>query len=188
MHSIYQRPQFEAAIGRSIALWSHVDSQVGQLFALLIGVESEATHRVYLLLRRWSNQRQSLEEAAKGSLSGDQHNVFLALMAEYSILEQQRNDLGHGVFGVCPDDETFLFMIKIEDHVLWRTFAPTLCDSATQSKRMRFSIHTTRLARCDVQEQLVIERENLRGRRRHSRQVSVGSWRAYGADLFSAGQ
>ena len=121
MHSIYRRPQFEAAIGRSIALWSHVDSQVGQLFALLIGVESEATHRVYLLLRRWSNQRQSLEEAARGSLSGDPHNVFLALMAEYSILERQRNDLSHGVFGACPDDETFLFMIKIEDHVLWRT-------------------------------------------------------------------
>jgi hypothetical protein len=41
-------------------------------------------------------------------------------MVGYGSLERQRNDLAHGCFGVCPDDEDLLFVISVEHHVLWQ--------------------------------------------------------------------
>jgi hypothetical protein len=43
----------------------------------------------------------------------------LALISPVS-LEAQRNDLGHGCFGICPDDDDLLFIITVHYHVLWR--------------------------------------------------------------------
>jgi hypothetical protein len=115
----FDRPKFEAAIGRCIAIWSYVDEALGSLFGILLGTESNAAHRVFLILRRWTNQRPALDTAAEGVLSGDELTAYRALMVEYGSLESQRNDLGHGCFGICPDDEDLLFMIKVENHVVW---------------------------------------------------------------------
>jgi len=129
--SIDDRPQFEAALGRIVAIWSHVDNQLGGLFGWLIGTESPASHRVFLVLRRWSNQRQAFDAAALGTLQGDALSVYRALMVEYGSLEGQRNDLAHGCFGLCPDDESLLFMIKVEDHVLWQADILPKLDAGT---------------------------------------------------------
>ena len=115
-----ERPQFAELIGRCIALWSYVDNELGGLFGILLRTDSDAAQRVFLVLRRWFNQRQALDAAAEGVLVGDERLLFRALMVEYGSLESQRNDLCHGCFGICPDDETLLFMIKIEHHVVWQ--------------------------------------------------------------------
>ena len=118
--SLNERPQFAELIGRCIALWSYVDNELGGLFGILLRTNSDAAQRVFLVLRRWFNQRQALDAAAEGVLVGDERLLFRALMVEYGSLESQRNDLCHGCFGICPDDETLLFMIKIEHHVVWQ--------------------------------------------------------------------
>jgi hypothetical protein len=82
--------------------------------------DSEAVHRVFLILRRWSHQKEALDAAAEGKLSNDEMNVYRALIAEYRSLEAQRNKLAHGCFGVCPDDEDLLFVISVNHHVLWQ--------------------------------------------------------------------
>jgi hypothetical protein len=125
--SLEARPQFEAAIGRCITLWSYVDNELGGLFGVLLGTETQAAHRVFLILRRWSNQRQALDAAAESALTGNELSTYKALMVEYGSLETQRNDLAHGCFGICPDDEDMLFMVKVEHHVLWQaTIIPQL--------------------------------------------------------------
>jgi hypothetical protein len=115
-----ERPALISAIGKCIGLWSYVDNELGGLFGILLGVESEAVHRVFLILRRWSHQREALDAAAEGKLSNDEMTVYRALIAEYGSLEAQRNSLAHGCFGVCPDDEDLLFVINVRDHVLWQ--------------------------------------------------------------------
>jgi len=101
-------------------MWSYVDNEVGGLFGILLGIDSEAVHRVFLILRRWSHQKEALDAAAEGKLSNDEMNVYRALIAEYRSLEAQRNKLAHGCFGVCPDDEDLLFVISVNHHVLWQ--------------------------------------------------------------------
>jgi hypothetical protein len=76
--------------------------------------------RFFLILRRWSHQKEALDAAAEGKLSNDEMNVYRALIAEYRSFEAQRNKLAHGCFGVCPDDEDLLFVISVNHHVLWQ--------------------------------------------------------------------
>jgi len=114
------RPKFQAAIGRIITLWSYVDNELGGLFGVLLKTDSEAAYRVFLVLRRWSNQRQALDAAAQAALTGDELLTYRALIVEYGSLEAQRNNVAHGCFGNCPDDDDLLFMVKIEHHVIWQ--------------------------------------------------------------------
>jgi hypothetical protein len=118
--ALKQRPAIASAIGNCISIWSYVDNEVGGLFGILLGVDSEAIYRVFVILRRWQNQRDALNAAAKGKLSGDENTVYERLITAYGSLEKQRNKLGHALFGICPDDETLLFTISLEDHVLWQ--------------------------------------------------------------------
>jgi len=117
---INQRPKLAAAITHCISIWSYVDNELGGLFGILLGTESMAAYRVFLVLRRWSNQRKTLDAAAEGVLKGDETSTYRALIVEYGSLEQQRNELGHGCFGICPEDEDLLFVINVEHHVLWQ--------------------------------------------------------------------
>jgi hypothetical protein len=49
--ALNSRPKFEAAIGRCIGIWSYVDEALGSLFGILLGTESIAAHKVFLILR-----------------------------------------------------------------------------------------------------------------------------------------
>jgi hypothetical protein len=117
---IIERPKFAAAICHCISLWSYVDNEIGGLFGILLGTNSPGAYRVFLALHRWANQRQALRAAADGVLSGNELATYKALLTEYGSMEKQRNELAHGCFGICPDDEELLFVINVEHHVLWQ--------------------------------------------------------------------
>ena len=116
-----EHPQFCAAIGQCIAIWSYVDNEMGNLFGLLLGTESDATLEVFLSLRRFSNQREALSAAARHKLKGAELLAFNAMLLVYGSLEAERNDLSHGCFGICPQDPTVLFWIHVKDHVWFQT-------------------------------------------------------------------
>lgn len=111
------RPELTAAIGRCIAIWAQADSEMGNLFGILLGTNSEAALEVFLTLRRSANQRDALKAAARFSLTDDEHEFFEAMMVVYGSLESQRNALAHGCFGVAANDPTVLLWIDIRDHV-----------------------------------------------------------------------
>jgi hypothetical protein len=111
------RDDLAAAIGKPIALWSQVDNEMGNLFSLLLGTESEAALAVFLTLRRASSQREALIAAAEFKLTGEDGATFNALMKVYGSLEAERNTLAHSCFGICPQDPSLLFCIEIKHHV-----------------------------------------------------------------------
>jgi hypothetical protein len=119
-HALKERPAFAEIIGRCIGIWSYVDNEVGGLFGVLLGTNSAPAHRVFLVLRRLSNQRKALDAAAEGRLSSNERALYLALMKEYKELEAQRNMFAHSCFGICPDDDDLLFVINIQHHVIWQ--------------------------------------------------------------------
>ncbi len=118
--AIRERPAFAEIIGRCVSIWSYVDNEIGGLFGILLGTDSEAAHRVFLVLRRWTHQREALDAAAGAKLSGNEMALYQALVKDYKSLETQCNDLAHGCFGICPDDDSLLFLIKVEHHVIWQ--------------------------------------------------------------------
>jgi hypothetical protein len=70
--ALKERPAFAEIIGRCVSIWSYVDNEIGGLFGILLGTESEAAHRVFLVLRRLAHQQEALNAAAEGKLSGDE--------------------------------------------------------------------------------------------------------------------
>lgn len=115
------RPALTSAIGRCIAIWSQVDNEMGNLFGILLGTDSEAALEVFLSLRRSANQRDALKSAAKYKLADEEHQFFEALMIVYASLEKERNCLAHGCFGVAANDPSILLWIDIKDHVHFQT-------------------------------------------------------------------
>jgi hypothetical protein len=118
--SLEKREDLSAIIGTIVTLWSWVDNEVSGLFGILLTTGSEAAHRVFAILRRWSTQREALDAAAESKLVGNELAVYRALITEYGSLERERNYLGHSCFGICPDDDELLFAISLEHHVLWQ--------------------------------------------------------------------
>lgn len=110
-----------AAIGKCIALWSGVENEVGNLFGILMGVNSAATLELFLLLRRTSNQIEALTTMSKHALSDKDQKLFDILIKKYKSLESERNSLAHGCFGVASNDPDALLWISIKDHVHFQT-------------------------------------------------------------------
>ena len=110
-----------AAIGKCIALWSGVENEVGNLFGILMGVNSAATLELFSLLRRTSNQIEALTTMSKHALSDKDQELFDILIKKYKSLESERNSLAHGCFGVASNDPDALLWISIKDHVHFQT-------------------------------------------------------------------
>lgn len=121
-HELATRPEFAAAVGKCIGIWTYVDVEMGDMFSLLLDTQSDAALDVFLTLRRSTSQREALAVAAKHSLPpGEVMTAFEALMVVYRSLEGQRNDLAHGCFGIVSDDPTLLLWIDVKHHVHFQT-------------------------------------------------------------------
>lgn len=116
-----ERPEFCGAIGKCIGFWSFVDNEIGNLFSLVLGTESEAELAVFLSLRRSHAQIKTTSIAAMHALVDPELKACEALLKRYAELEAERNDLAHGCYGICPDDEGVLFWIGVDDHVHFQT-------------------------------------------------------------------
>lgn len=116
-----ERAEFCTSIGKCIGFWSFVDNEMANLFSLVLGTESEAALAVFLSLRRSQNQIRTTSIAAKHVLSDPELKVCEALLRRYAELESERNDLAHGCYGICPDDQTILFWISVDEHVHFQT-------------------------------------------------------------------
>jgi hypothetical protein len=118
--ALKDRPKLASATGRCISTWSWVDNEIGGLFGILLGTDSPSAYAAFLILRRWSNQRDVLDAVANEKLAGDEIAVYQALITEYGGLEAERNRLAHSCFGNCPDDDNLLFTVDVKHHVRWQ--------------------------------------------------------------------
>lgn len=117
------RPNLASAIGRCIALWSQVDNEMGVLFGIFLGADSEAAMEVFLTLRRSSNQIEALKAASKYCLREEEMEYFEIMMRLYRSLEAQRNSFAHGCFGIAANDEDILLWIEVKHHVHFQSEA-----------------------------------------------------------------
>ncbi|MBV9404561.1 MAG: hypothetical protein JO211_04405 [Acidobacteriaceae bacterium] len=81
------------------------------LLAILMKANSsDAAVAVYLSIRAGRPRRNALDAAAETSLSKQDYELFGAIMSVFATVEDQRNTLTHGNWGVCNE---------LEDGVLW---------------------------------------------------------------------
>jgi hypothetical protein len=119
--ALNNRPELAAAIGRCFAIWSYADNEIGNLLGILLEADSEVAIEVFSRLRRSANQIEVLGCAAKIKLTGEDLRFYMALISVYGSLEQERNALAHGCFGVAANDTSVLLWISVKDHVKFQT-------------------------------------------------------------------
>jgi hypothetical protein len=121
---LQERPEFCAAIGKCVGFWSFVDNEMGNLFSLVLGTDSEAALAVFLWLRRMRSQIELTKLAPEYKLTDPEElRVCKALLRRYGSLEGERNDLAHGCYGIAPDNPSILFWIAVQEHVHFQTDA-----------------------------------------------------------------
>jgi len=114
-HVLNNRPEFTSAIGKCIVFWSYADNEIANLLGILLETDSEVATEVFLKLRRSASQIEILQTAAKIKLFGEDCEFYNAMIAAYASLEQERNALAHGCFGVASNDDSVVLWISVKD-------------------------------------------------------------------------
>jgi hypothetical protein len=119
--AINVRPEFVAAIGRCVAFWSFVEHQLAVLLGVVLKAENEAAIAVFAKLRRSSNQKETVEVAARIALDQQTQRLLSAILAVYRSVEAQQNDIVHGCWGVIGDRADLATWVAAEHHSVWNT-------------------------------------------------------------------
>lgn len=91
-------------VGQCISAWAHVEIQMAILLGLMLDANTEAVLAVYETFRNARARRDALNAAAKVRFRKQEEiSYFGNLLKRHKSLEDQRNDVVHGLWGVCED-------------------------------------------------------------------------------------
>lgn len=109
--SLLLRPDFATVIGQCVALWTQTEVQMGYLLSAIMHSNTEAAVAVFMSIRNSKAQRDAMTAAAEATLTGDNFDLFGAILNFYRSVETQRNDLAHGIFGHCDENSEVIVWI-----------------------------------------------------------------------------
>ena len=96
---IARKPKIAEAIGRCIVTWSYNEWLMALLLAAVMQANSRASVAIFLSLKNYRTQKDVLEAAANATLTGEDRDIFDAILLQYGGLQTQRADVAHGIFG-----------------------------------------------------------------------------------------
>lgn len=110
-HALGVRPELESIIAECLMAWPPTEAEMALVLAQLLGAsESEAALAVFHSLRRSSAQREAISEAARVTLDDEDIKLLAAILAVHKSIEEDRNDLTHGFFGIYTE---------LHDGIIW---------------------------------------------------------------------
>jgi hypothetical protein len=106
-------------VGQCLASWAFVEFQLAMLLGVRMKAESGQTMAVFMILRRFTNQKAAIVAAADDVLSEPDKELMTAVVAVQQSIEGERNDLAHGLFGVAHELSDALVWIDMKHHAPW---------------------------------------------------------------------
>jgi len=110
-------PSFCVLLAAIVEQSSHVDSWLGGILARLLGASAEVGIAMYASLSGANAQRAALHAVAQMKLTGDDLDLFSAVMRITQRARKQRNAVVHGVWATSPDIPDALIMIPSKDYL-----------------------------------------------------------------------
>jgi hypothetical protein len=117
------RPAMAAIIAQCLTLWSQIEVEVSLILAVLLDTRSDAAVAVYLSMQNARSKRDALSSAANVSLTGENLELFKAVMNIHKSSGGERNDLAHGIFGIVSDTSDELIWCPSTKFAAWMTRA-----------------------------------------------------------------
>src|SRR5258708_25257345 len=118
--AINNRPDECSLVGRIVAKWSYIETEMAVVLGILLKTDSAAMLSVFQILRRSSAQRDAISQAAKTALDYGQQELLSALLNVHRAIESDRNDLVHGILGECNEVKDGILWIQATDQMLFR--------------------------------------------------------------------
>jgi hypothetical protein len=109
-----------AVIGQCLMMWPYVESEMAIVLGILLKADTAGTLAVFQILRRSSNQRDALSEAAKYTLDERGQELLAAILTVHKSVEAERNALAHGHLGACEQLRDALVWVDAPGFILFR--------------------------------------------------------------------
>jgi hypothetical protein len=112
-----ERPECATIIGRCVAIWSYIETQLALLLASLLHIDSKPAAAIFLTIQNSRIQQQVLRAAAETVLTSKDFELLEALMNIVAGIEKERNDLVHGVYAGSMSIERGIAWVSQRDLV-----------------------------------------------------------------------
>lgn len=115
--------QIVPAIGRCLTLWPHVEHQLAVLLGIAMKGDPDAALAIFTALRSARVQHDALTSAAETVLAPRDNELLAAILRLHKQAEDQRNDLGHGIWGEVDNSLTVAIWLNPKDYALFNVTA-----------------------------------------------------------------
>jgi hypothetical protein len=119
-NALGKRPHLESLVGHCLMAWPGVEAEMALALGQILGANNTAAIAVFQQIRRFSNQRDIFQEAARASLNAQDQELIGAILNVHKSAESERAPLAHGHFGVANNIPDGLIWMNTSDYVAIR--------------------------------------------------------------------
>jgi len=119
-NALGKRPHLESLVGHCLMAWPHVEAEMALALGQIMGANNAAVIAVFQQIRRFSNQQEIFEEAARATLGSTDQELIHAILIAHKSAESERAALAHGHFGVADTVPDGLIWMNTVDYVAIR--------------------------------------------------------------------
>jgi hypothetical protein len=121
-NAIGQRPTLEILVGSCLLAWPLAEAEMALVLGHLLGAQNDVmTLAVFQILRRSSNQRAAITEAANFLPNPVDKELLKAMLALHKSIESERNDLTHGCLGTSNELPEAPIWLNANDYIKFRS-------------------------------------------------------------------
>lgn len=108
--ALAKQPEMARLVCRIFATWASIEHDLGSMLVRLLGADSKPALAMFSILQTQKLQTAGIEAAAKGALSGDDYQIFSAVMTVVNGVQKNRNKLAHWAWARCKERPDLLLL------------------------------------------------------------------------------
>jgi hypothetical protein len=119
-----EHPKLATYILQCIARWTQTEIGLGNLLAIILGLQPEAAFaavQMYLRLTSAEARRAVLSAAAEAMLEKNDHALYEQVMKAIAPIRARRNDFAHGMWGYSSEIKDALLWDGGDDYLAFQT-------------------------------------------------------------------
>jgi hypothetical protein len=109
-----------AIVSQCLIMWPYVESEMAIVLGILLKANTAGILAVFQILRRSSNQRDALSEAARFTLDHKGQELLAAILIAHKSVEAERNAFAHGHLGACNHLKDGLVWMDVPNFIIFR--------------------------------------------------------------------
>jgi hypothetical protein len=99
--ALADKPDMAVLVSQIFAVWADIEFHLSLLLVQMLGADEHPAVAMYSTITSQYMQSRAVDAAARAALSGDDYQIFLAMVSVVESVRTPRNQLAHWLWGVC---------------------------------------------------------------------------------------